>query len=338
MQKIIEESVDPSCYSIVQGAIPETQALLAERWDKIFFTGGANVGRIIAKAAAPHLTPVVLELGGMNPAIVTASADPRLVARRMLWGKLLNAGQLCTSQNYLLVDKALVPQVIEEFKVAYKEFYPNGAKNSPDYSRIVNPASFARLKAMLDGTKGKILMGGTMDEKELFIEPTVVQIESVEDSLCTQESFGPFIPILPVENLDEAIRLANGVQSTPLGLYPFGNKADVEKSKFLLDFAKCTVFLTNPQLSPPPAPVVSPATMPLCTSPLCPSVVSVSLATVPTVAAPASMSGSTAAPSPPPQAGWRPSWPSATRLTPARSASGTPPAHSTQTSTVRATR
>ncbi|KAJ5504084.1 Aldehyde dehydrogenase NAD(P)-dependent [Penicillium fimorum] len=229
MQKIIEASLDPSCYTIIQGGIPETQALLAERWDKIFFTGGANVGRIIAKAAAQHMTPVVLELGGINPAIVSKSANPRLVARRMLWGKLLNAGQVCTSQNYLLVDKSLVPEVVQEFKNAYKEFYPQGAKGSPDYARIVNEASFARLKSMLDNTKGQILMGGTMDEKELFIEPTVVQVDSVDDSLCSQESFGPFIPILPVENLDKAISLANGVQSTPLGLYPFGNKADVEK-------------------------------------------------------------------------------------------------------------
>lgn len=239
MQKIIEASLDPSCYTIIQGGIPETQALLAERWDKIFFTGGANVGRIIAKAAAQNLTPVVLELGGMNPAIVSKSADPRLVARRMLWGKLLNAGQLCTSQNYLLVDKSLVPEVVQEFKNAYKEFYPEGAKGSPDYARIVNETAFARLKSMLDNTKGQILMGGTMDEKELFIEPTVVQVDSVDDSLCSQESFGPFIPILPVENLDEAISLANGVQSTPLGLYPFGNKADVNKSKFLPSFLFC---------------------------------------------------------------------------------------------------
>ncbi|KAK9858944.1 Aldehyde dehydrogenase NAD(P)-dependent [Penicillium brevicompactum] len=229
MQKIVEESLDPSCYHIIQGAIPETQALLAERWDKIFFTGSANVGRIVAKAAAPHLTPIVLELGGINPAIVTKNADPRLVARRMLWGKTLNAGQLCTSQNYLLVDKPLVPQVVEEFKAAYQEFYPDGARNSPDYSRIISPAAFARLKSMLDNTKGKIVMGGSVDEKDLFIDPTVVLVDSVDDSLCTQESFGPFIPILAVEDLDEAIRLANGVQSTPLGLYPFGNKADVEK-------------------------------------------------------------------------------------------------------------
>ncbi|KAJ5608339.1 Aldehyde dehydrogenase NAD(P)-dependent, partial [Penicillium hordei] len=229
IQKVCETSLDPSCYSVVQGSIPETQALLAERWDKIFFTGGANVGRIIAKAAAPHLTPVVLELGGINPAIVSKTADPRLVARRMLWGKTVNAGQLCTSQNYLLVDKTLVPRVVEEFKKAYKAFYPNGAKSSPDYSRIINKGHFQRLKSMLDNSKGKILLGGTLDEEELFIEPTVVQVYSVEDSLCAEESFGPFIPILSVENLDEAISLANTVQSTPLGLYPFGSRADVAK-------------------------------------------------------------------------------------------------------------
>jgi NAD-dependent aldehyde dehydrogenases len=232
IQKVCETSLDPSCYSVVQGSIPETQALLAERWDKIFFTGGANVGRIIAKAAAPHLTPVVLELGGINPAIVSKTADPRLVARRMLWGKTVNAGQLCTSQNYLLVDKTLVPQVVEEFKKAYKAFYPNGAKRSPDYSRIINKGHFQRLKSMLDNSKGKILLGGTLDEEELFIEPTVVQVYSVEDSLCAEESFGPFISILSVENLDEAISLANTVQSTPLGLYPFGSRADVAKSIF----------------------------------------------------------------------------------------------------------
>lgn len=235
LQKIVEASLDPTCYTIVQGAVPETQALLAERWDKIFYTGGANVGRIIAKAAAPNLTPVVLELGGINPAIITKNANPRLVARRMLWGKLMNAGQVCTSQNYLLVDKTLVPQVIEEFKKAYAEFYPKGAKDSPDYSRIINDNHFQRLKGMLDNTQGKIVMGGTLDEKERFIDLTVVLVNSVEDSLCNQESFGPFIPILPVDNLDEAIQLANGVMDTPLGLYPFGSKAEVAKSEYKLN-------------------------------------------------------------------------------------------------------
>ncbi|KAF9891947.1 hypothetical protein FE257_002910 [Aspergillus nanangensis] len=229
IQQICEAALDPSCYTVIQGGVSESQALLAERWDKIFFTGGASVGRIVAKAAAPHLTPVVLELGGINPAIITKNANPRLVARRLLWSKLMNAGQICTSQNYLLVDREILPLVIQEFKNAYNEFYPQGAKASPDYSRIINENAFHRLKAMIDNSKGKILMGGTMDEKELFIEPTIVQVDSTDDSMIVQESFGPLIPILPVDNIDEAIRTANAVMSTPLGIYPFGNKADVEK-------------------------------------------------------------------------------------------------------------
>ncbi|KAL2009881.1 hypothetical protein VTN00DRAFT_5688 [Thermoascus crustaceus] len=229
MQQIIEAGLDPSCYTVVQGGIPETQALLAERWDKIFFTGSANVGRIVAKAAAQYLTPVVLELGGLNPAIITKNADPRLVARRMLWAKTMNAGQVCTSQNYLLVEKEIVPAVVEEFKKTYKEFFPCGAKLSPDYARIINDGAFRRIKAMIDNSKGKILFGGTMDEKERFIEPTIFQVDSTDDSLLAEESFGPLIPILPVENVDEAIKIANGIQETPLGIYPFGTKAETDK-------------------------------------------------------------------------------------------------------------
>lgn len=212
------------------GAIPETQALLAERWDQIFFTSSANVGRIVSKAAAPHLTPVILELGGINPAIVSRNANSRLVARRMLWGKVFNAGQLCTSQNYLLVERPLLSSVVDEFKKAYKEFYPNGAEGSTDFSRIVSKDHFRRLRSMLENTQGKIVMGGTMDDDELFIKPTVVQVNSIDDSMCSQESFGPFIPVLPVDSLDEAIELANGLMSTPLNLHPFGNKAEVGHS------------------------------------------------------------------------------------------------------------
>ncbi|EHA26769.1 aldehyde dehydrogenase [Aspergillus niger ATCC 1015] len=229
IQQIVEAALDPSAYTIVQGAIPETQALLAERWDKIFFTGSANVGRIVAKAAAPNLTPIVLELGGINPAIISKNADARLVARRLFWPKLMNAGQLCTSQNYLLVERPLVDAVVEEFKKVYKEFYPQGAKGSADFSHIIDDASFHRIKGMIDNTKGKIVMGGSMDEKERFIEPTVVVVDSPEDSMITQESFGPLIPILPVDSIEQAVQIANGVQSTPLGLYPFGSKAEVEK-------------------------------------------------------------------------------------------------------------
>jgi beta-apo-4'-carotenal oxygenase len=229
MQKIIEEYLDPDCYTVVQGGIPETTTLLEQKWDKIFYTGSDRVGKIIAKAAAPTLTPVTLELGGRNPAIVTKNADVRLAARRLLWGKIMNAGQVCVSQNYILADKDIVPGLVAELKTAMAEFFPNGAKASPDYGRIVSPAAFRRIKAMLDNSKGKILIGGTMDEKENFIEPTVVQVSSTDDSLLTDESFGPLIPILPVTDLDEAIRIANEVHATPLGLYPFGSKKETDR-------------------------------------------------------------------------------------------------------------
>ncbi|OAL63160.1 aldehyde dehydrogenase [Trichophyton rubrum] len=229
IQEIIEAALDPTCVSVVQGSVPETKALLDERWDKICFTGSARVGRIVAQAAAPKLTPVLLELGGRNPAFVTKRADLRLVARRLLWGKTFNAGQICISQNYILVDREVVDQLVVEFERAIKEYYPNGAKASPDYSRIINEGAFQRIKQMVDNTKGKILLGGSMDEKEKFIEPTVVLVDSTEDSLITEESFGPIITLLPVSNLDEAIRIANDVDGTPLALYPFGSKEETAK-------------------------------------------------------------------------------------------------------------
>jgi beta-apo-4'-carotenal oxygenase len=229
MQKILANSVDPSCYRVVNGGISETQALLAEKWDKIFFTGSPNVGKIIAKAAAPTLTPVTLELGGRNPAIVTKKADVHLVARRLLWGKTFNAGQVCISQNYILVDKDVVSTLVAEFKSVMAEFYPDGAKQSPDYGRMVTPQHFSRVKKMLDNTSGKIVVGGTMDAEQKFIEPTVIVVTDPTDSLITDESFGPLIPILPVENLDEAIKIANSVDATPLAIYPFGSKDEVAK-------------------------------------------------------------------------------------------------------------
>jgi beta-apo-4'-carotenal oxygenase len=229
LQKIISETLDPSCYACIQGAVPETTALLDQKWDKIFYTGSGGVGVIIAKKAAQTLTPVVLELGGRNPAIITRNADPRLAARRLLWAKTLNAGQVCVSQNFTMVDKEMLQPFLKEMKSALEEFYPNGVQKSPDYGRIVNLRQFQRIKKMVDDSNGKIVLGGTMDEEDLFIEPTVVLVESTEDSMIKDESFGPLLPILVVENLDDAIRIANEVHDTPLGLYPFGTKAEMEK-------------------------------------------------------------------------------------------------------------
>jgi len=231
IEKVVRQALDPEAYAVVQGTIPETTALLECKWDKIFYTGSPMVGKIIAKKAAETLTPVILELGGRNPAIVTANADPRIAARRLLWAKLHNAGQVCVSQNYILVDKKILKPLLDEIKIAFQQFLPKETltKDNPDYARVVNDRAFNRLKKMLDDSKGKILLGGAMDAETKYIEPTVVQVSDPSDPLLTDESFGPLIPILPVDNLDEAIRLANKIDPTPLGLYPFGSKAETDK-------------------------------------------------------------------------------------------------------------
>lgn len=221
--------LDPNCYKVIQGGIPETTALLDQKWDKIFYTGSATVGKIIAKKAAETLTPVTLELGGKNPAIVTRNADVHLAARRLLWGKIHNAGQVCVSQNYILVDREVFPTFVSEMKMALKEFYPSGIATSEDYGRIATLRGWQRLKKMLDESNGTILMGGTMDEATRFFEPTVVEVTSQNDSLIVEESFGPLIPILVIDDLDQAIRIANEVDPTPLGAYPFGNKAETDQ-------------------------------------------------------------------------------------------------------------
>lgn len=229
LEEIVNKYLDNDAYKVVQGAVKETTALLNEKWDKIFYTGNSQVGTIIAKKAAETLTPICLELGGRNPAIVTRNTDIRLAARRLLWGKFLNAGQVCISQNYTMIDEDVLDEFVEQMKIAMKEFYPQGAKNSEDFARIVSENHFNRIKKMLDTTQGRIVIGGETDAAEKYIEPTVIIVNSEHDSLIKDESFGPLMPVLPIKNLDEAIRIANSVHKTPLGLYAFGNKAEVDK-------------------------------------------------------------------------------------------------------------
>lgn len=229
MQYVLGQSLDPEAYQVVQGGVSETTALLDCKWDKIFYTGNAAVGKIISRKAAETLTPITLELGGLNPAIITRNADLRLAARRLVWAKLLNAGQVCVSQNYVLVDKEVLPTLVQYLEVALKEFQPKGSDHASDYAKVVNERQWQRLKDLLDASDGKVLLGGRSDRSILFFEPTVIQVDSPEDPLIQNESFGPVIPLLPVSDLDEAIRTANLVDATPLGIYAFGTKAETDK-------------------------------------------------------------------------------------------------------------
>ncbi|KAI0164301.1 aldehyde dehydrogenase [Hypoxylon sp. FL1284] len=229
MKEIIEGYLDPSCFFVVNGAIPESTALLDEKWDKIFYTGNSTVARIVSKKAAETLTPVTLELGGRNPSFVSKSADVALAARRLLWGKTMNAGQICLSQNYVLVQKEVIDDFIKYLNANYQEFYPNGPRKSEDYARIINERQFDRIKNMLDTTKGKIVMGGETDRSDLYISPTVVLVDSIDDAMVTEESFGPIWSIVPFDTVDDAIQLANKVDPTPLALTTFGSKSENEK-------------------------------------------------------------------------------------------------------------
>ena len=232
MERILRESLDPTAYRVVNGGVPEITALLDLKWDKIFYTGGAQVGAIIAKKAGETLTPITLELGGRNPSFVTRNGDVRLAARRSMWGKTMNAGQVCMSNNYFLVDRAVLSPFIQELKNTYNDFFPEGAKKSPDYSRIINRRHFLRMKKMIDNSEGKIILGGDMDEDDLYIEPTVVQVDNINDSMMVEESFGPPMALYPYQSLEEAIDVMNRVDPTPLGLYVFGDKKEQKQSEF----------------------------------------------------------------------------------------------------------
>ncbi|KAF3760879.1 aldehyde dehydrogenase [Cryphonectria parasitica EP155] len=227
--EIVEAALDPSAYRVVNGAVQETTALLDQKWDKIFYTGSAQIARIISKKAAESLTPVALELGGRNPAFVTRNADLKIAARRLLWGKTLCAGQVCMSQNYVLVEREVVDDFIKGLTAAFRDFFPNGPKESPDLARVVNERHFLRMKNMLDETKGRIVMGGQMDQSDLFIAPTAVLVNSVEDSMMVQESFGPLFSIMPFDTLGQAIEIANSIDPTPLSLFGFGTKDEFNK-------------------------------------------------------------------------------------------------------------
>lgn len=229
IREIVEKYLDPESYRVVNGPVAETTAVLDQKWDKIFYTGGAQVARIISKKAAENLTPVTLELGGRNPAFVTRNADLKLAAKRLLWGKTLNAGQVCLSQNYILVEREVLDEFIKHLNATFREAFPKGAKASPDYGRVINERHFLRMKRMVDESKGKIVLGGEMDQSDLFIEPTAVLINSADDSMMKEESFGPVFSILPFDTLGEAIDIANSVDPTPLALFGFGTQEEFNK-------------------------------------------------------------------------------------------------------------
>ena len=189
--RFLPEYMDREDFSVVLGAVSETAALLECRWDHIFFTGGTTVATIVMTAAAKHLTPVVLELGGKSPTIVHSSANVRVAARRIAQGRWGNAGQTCTAPDYVLVFKEVVPAFLEQLAAAVSEFYGSDPQKSPDYGRIVSGHHFDRIVGLLEG--GTIYFGGQHDRADRYIAPTVLVNVSPDAPAMREEIFGPVL-------------------------------------------------------------------------------------------------------------------------------------------------
>jgi aldehyde dehydrogenase (NAD+) len=225
LARLIPSYLDPRAVAVVEGGPAQTEALLAERFDTIFYTGSGRVGRIVLQAAARHLTPVTLELGGKSPVIVTADADLETAARRIAWGKFLNAGQTCVAPDYLLVERAVEDRLVDRLRTTVADFYGQDPARSADLTRIVNDQHFQRLTGLLAATSGRVAIGGQTDAATRYVAPTVVTGIGGDDPLMEDELFGPILPVVAVDDLDEAIAFV-AARPKPLALYLFSGSAE----------------------------------------------------------------------------------------------------------------
>jgi len=229
LARLATRHLDPRAVALVEGGPEETRALLEERFDSIFYTGNGRVGRVVMEAAARHLTPVTLELGGKSPVLVDADADIGVAARRIAWGKFLNAGQTCVAPDYVLVHEKAEAPLVDALVRTLGAFYGSEPKASPDYARIVSDRHFERLAGLLAATSAKVVVGGDHDEAERYVAPTVVTEVAPDDPLMDDEIFGPVLPVLRVRDMDEAVRFVSS-RPKPLALYVFSSsKATVDR-------------------------------------------------------------------------------------------------------------
>jgi aldehyde dehydrogenase (NAD+) len=221
--KLITDNFDREYFAVVEGAIPETTALLAEKFDMIFFTGSVPVGKIVYQAAAKNLTPVVLELGGKSPVIVTPGADLEITAKRLVWAKFLNAGQTCIAPDYVCVHKSIEQPFLE--KVVQEIKNSDYTLENGNYVNIVNERNTARVAALID--PAKVHLGGGYDITNRFVEPTVMTDVAWDDKVMQEEIFGPILPVMVYEDLDEVIvRIKD--RAKPLALYLFTQDQDIK--------------------------------------------------------------------------------------------------------------
>ena len=224
--RLVPEYLDPQCVRVVEGAVPETSALLELPWDHILYTGGGNVGRIVMAAAAKHLTPVTLELGGKSPCVIMPDADLETTAARIVWGKFTNAGQTCIAPDYLLVDAETEHKLVPLLEKAIARMFGDDPEASESYGRIVNDRHFERLAGMIPA--GDVAIGGQTNAATRYIAPTVLTGVSADSAVMQEEIFGPILPILRADDLETAIRHIRS-DDKPLAAYIFTKDSAAEK-------------------------------------------------------------------------------------------------------------
>ena len=225
LAELLPQYLDERIVAVVEGGVTETSELLRQRFDHILYTGNSSVGRIVMRAAAEHLTPVTLELGGKSPAIVAGDANREVAAKRIAWGKFLNAGQTCVAPDYVLVHRDVEDAFLGDLLRAIHDFYGEEPHASPDYGRIVNERHFDRLVGLIDaGGYEAVVTGGEHKRDDRYFAPTVLGGVQADAAVMADEIFGPILPVLAVEDLDAAIRFVNE-RPHPLSLYVFSESA-----------------------------------------------------------------------------------------------------------------
>jgi aldehyde dehydrogenase (NAD+) len=223
IEKIIRSTFDNNYIRVVEGNREDLDWLLDYRFDYMFFTGGTKAGRLIMEKAVKNLCPVTLELGGKSPCIVSSGFNVELAARRIAFGKFINAGQTCVAPDYILVDKSVKESLIEGLKKAIIDFYSEDVKSSPHFGRILSERFFIRLIGLMNDSGGKIVFGGDSDISQKYISPTIVDNPSLTSLIMQEEIFGPLLPIITYNSIEEAIKFINS-RNKPLALYYFGSK------------------------------------------------------------------------------------------------------------------
>lgn len=220
LAKMIAETFDSSYITVVEGAQDVSEALLAQQFNYIFFTGSSAVGKIVMEKASKHLTPVTLELGGKSPVIVDKDADIKLAAKRIVWGKYTNAGQTCVAPDFVYVHQKVKKKLMKEMKKYVRRFYGQEPLKNEDYVRIIHNKHYNRLYDFL--SNGQIIHGGQSDGEKLLIEPTIIDEITWDDPVMQEEIFGPILPILTFNKLDDVITKIKSMEK-PLALYYFGD-------------------------------------------------------------------------------------------------------------------